>query len=99
MALGVTRAELVAVIPWCYSDTMKVAISLPDPVFDAAELLAQELSMSRSQLYAQALAEFLRARSGSAITAKLNEVYAGDVAGVEPGLMAAQLQVLSHEAW
>lgn len=78
---------------------MKVAISLPDPVFDAAELLAQELSMSRSQLYAQALAEFLQARSASAVTAKLNEVYGKEASALEPGLMNAQLQVLSHETW
>lgn len=38
---------------------MKVAISLPDPVFNAAELLAQELCASRSQLYAQALSAYL----------------------------------------
>ncbi|MFZ1735648.1 MAG: hypothetical protein WAU31_01820 [Candidatus Moraniibacteriota bacterium] len=78
---------------------MKVAISLPDPVFDAAELLAQELSLSRSQLYAQALAEFLRARGASAVTAKLNEIYGGESSVLEPELMVAQLQVLSHEAW
>ena len=78
---------------------MKVAISLPDPVFDAAELLAQELSMSRSQLYAQALAEFLQARSATAVTAKLNDVYGRDSSVVESGLMTAQLKVLSHEAW
>jgi metal-responsive CopG/Arc/MetJ family transcriptional regulator len=78
---------------------MKVAISLPDPVFDAAELLAQELSMSRSQLYAQALAEFLQARSATAVTAKLNEVYGREASVVDPGLMTAQLKVLSHEAW
>ncbi len=78
---------------------MKVAISLPDPVFDAAELLAQELSMSPSQLYAQALAEFLQARSATAVTAKLNEVYGRESPVVEKGLMAAQLKVLSREAW
>ena len=78
---------------------MKVAISLPDPVFDAAELLAQQLCVSRSQLYAQALSEFLQRRSSSAVTAKLNEVYALSSSGVEPELFAAQLQVLSDEAW
>ncbi|HEX9737109.1 MAG TPA: ChpI protein, partial [Thermoanaerobaculia bacterium] len=30
---------------------MKTAISLPDPLFEAAEALAARLSMSRSQLY------------------------------------------------
>jgi len=78
---------------------MKVAISLPDSVFDAADLLAQQLCISRSQLYAQALSEFLQNRSGSAVTAKLNEVYARGNSAVEPELLAAQLQVLSDEAW
>ena len=78
---------------------MKVAISLPDPVFVAAEHLAQELKMSRSQLYAQALSEFLQARSSAAITAKLNEVHGRESTPVEPGLMTAQLQTLSHETW
>ena len=78
---------------------MKVAISLPDPVFNAAELLAQELSLSRSQLYAQALAEFLESRSASAVTSKLNEIYGKEASILEPDLMAAQLQGLSHETW
>lgn len=78
---------------------MKVAISLPDPLFDAAEHLAQELKMSRSQLYAQALAEFLQARSSAAITARLNEVHGRESTPLEPGLMAAQLEALPHETW
>ncbi len=78
---------------------MKVAISLPDPVFDAAELLAEELGISRSQLYAQALADFLRARSASSVTARLDEVYGRESSGMEPELMSAQLKALSHEAW
>lgn len=78
---------------------MKVAISLPDSVFDAAEMLAQELSMSRSQLYAQALSEFLQARSASAVTAKLNEVYGREDAAVDPALVRAQVGALTQEVW
>ena len=78
---------------------MQVDISLPDPVVNAAELLAQELCVSRSQLYAQALSAYLEARSASAVTAKLNEIYGRESAGVEPALMAAQLRALSDEAW
>jgi len=37
---------------------MKVAITLPDPVFEAAEHLAQELHIPRSQLYAEALSAY-----------------------------------------
>jgi predicted transcriptional regulator len=78
---------------------MKVAISLPDFLFNAAEHLAQQLKMSRSQPYAQALSEFLQARSSAAITAWLNEFLDRERTPVEPGLMAAQLQTLSHETW
>jgi len=39
---------------------MKTAISLPDDVFEEAERLASRLKVSRSELYAQALQDFVR---------------------------------------
>lgn len=78
---------------------MKVAISLPDPLFDAAERLAEHLKLSRSQLYAQALSSYLRARRAEAVTEKLNEVYAAQAEPVEGAFSAAQWRVLDHEAW
>ena len=47
---------------------MKTAISLPDDLFRMAEAAARKLKMSRSQLYAAALAEFLERRRASKIT-------------------------------
>jgi len=38
---------------------MKTAVSVPDEVFDEAEHLAKRLKISRSELYAKALAEFV----------------------------------------
>jgi metal-responsive CopG/Arc/MetJ family transcriptional regulator len=38
---------------------MKTAISIPDLLFDEAEKLAQRLGMSRSELYAKALAAYI----------------------------------------
>lgn len=78
---------------------MKVAISLPDPVFDAADRLAEELHVSRSQLYAQALASYLESHGAEAVTSKLNEIYARSESSVEPALSAAQLGSVSDEAW
>lgn len=78
---------------------MKVAISLPDPVFEAAEHLAQELHIPRSQLYAEALSAYLSSHGGAAITAKLNAVHGSASAQVEPALAQAQFQALDHEAW
>ena len=78
---------------------MKVAISLPDPVFLAAEKAARHLRVSRSQLYAQALAEFLERRETSRVTEQLNAVYDATGSGVDPALAAAQAKVLGDEAW
>jgi len=78
---------------------MKVAISLPDPIFEAAEHLAEELQIPRSQLYAEALAAYLHIHGGAAITARLNDVYGHNSAQVDPALTEAQYQVLENEAW
>lgn len=55
---------------------MKTAISLPDDLFAAAEALAGRLGLSRSQLYATALARFVAEQERASITARLNAVYA-----------------------
>ncbi|HEY5970713.1 MAG TPA: CopG family transcriptional regulator [Pseudoxanthomonas sp.] len=78
---------------------MKVAISLPDPVFSAAEKLAHRLRVSRSQLYAQAIEEYLGKRQDSLVTERLDAVYATNPVPMDPILAAAQLGAIDDEAW
>ncbi len=78
---------------------MKVAISLPDAVFTAAEQLAKDLRLPRSQLYAEAVAQYLERRGGSAITAKLNSVYSEQESKVPAEFARAQSASLDNEAW
>jgi hypothetical protein len=78
---------------------MKIAISVPDPVFKAGEHLARQLKLSRSQLYANALSAYLGSRGAAAVTAKLNEIYGSEPASVDGALVAAQLRSVGHEAW
>jgi metal-responsive CopG/Arc/MetJ family transcriptional regulator len=78
---------------------MKVAISLPDPVFTAAEELAQRLRVSRSQLYAQAIEEYLGKRQDSQVTEQLNAVYAVIQEPIDPAMTAAQFKVIGDETW
>jgi len=78
---------------------MKVAISLPDDVFEAGEHLAQQLGISRSQLYASALSAFLSTRGARAITAKLNEVYAKHSSELDPAIARSQSALLVNETW
>lgn len=78
---------------------MKVAVSVPDSIFDAAERLAKQRHVPRSQLFAEALKEYVSRHGSEAITAKLNEVYASEDSAVEEPLTHAQLSSIEHEAW
>ncbi len=78
---------------------MKTAISIPDPVFKAAEDLAKHLAMSRSELYATAVSRFVEMYKDEAITAALNEVYADIDSSVDPVLNQLQLATLPSEEW
>lgn len=78
---------------------MKTAISIPDPLFNAAEEAARRLEISRSELYARALEEYLAARRDGEITKRLNEVYAEEPARVDPVLAHMQFASLPSEPW
>ena len=78
---------------------MKVAISLPDSLFEAAERLAKTLKKPRSQVYADAISEYVESHDKSAITEKLDAVYAKESSSVDQALHRAQLEALGDEAW
>jgi metal-responsive CopG/Arc/MetJ family transcriptional regulator len=78
---------------------MKVVISVPDSVFQAGERLAQQLRVSRSQLYSDALAAYLSPRNPAKVTAALNAVYGFFASTVDRPLAHAQLESLDDETW
>lgn len=75
---------------------MKVAVSVPDPIFEAAERLAKQRHVPLSQLFAEVLQEYVSRHDGDAITAKLNELYALEDSTVDAALARAQLARISH---
>jgi metal-responsive CopG/Arc/MetJ family transcriptional regulator len=79
--------------------SMKTAVSVPDELFRMADATAHRLKISRSELYARALAEFLRTQSGQSITERLNDVYSRRTAKVDSGLHRAQLKSMEKDAW
>ena len=78
---------------------MKVAISVPDPVFQAAERFAKERGMPRSQLFTEALEEYLAQHGPEAITAQLDRVYNSERSGLDETFIRAQSAILKDEAW
>jgi antitoxin MazE6 len=78
---------------------MKVAISVPDPIFREAELLAAALNKSRSELYAEALARYVGRHSARNITERLNDVYDHVGSDGDKPLFDAQVRLLGRETW
>lgn len=78
---------------------MKTAISIHDEIFEAAERTAKSLGMSRSELYARAIAEFIEQCSRDRVTERLNEVYGDDgpSSDLDEALAALQFHSLSAE--
>ena len=83
-----------------YTVGMKTAISLPDEVFHAAERHAKRMQKSRSQLYAEALAEYLARHAPDEVTEAANRVIdqLGDP-GVDPFVTAVARRVLERTEW
>ncbi len=82
-----------------YTHVVKTAISIPDEVFQAAEELAERLGMSRSELYATAVAEYVAALRSRGVTARLNEVYAEHSSSLDPAFERAQADAVGSEEW
>ena len=78
---------------------MKVAVSIPEDLFDSAETLGKRLGLSRSRLYASALAEFLAKHKGRKTTERLNQVYAEEESRLEGPLRRRQGQIVRREVW
>jgi metal-responsive CopG/Arc/MetJ family transcriptional regulator len=78
---------------------MKTAISIPDPIFEAAEELAKKMGISRSELYAKAVGDFVQIRQGTEITAALDRIYAEEPSELDPVLAKLQFSALRSDDW
>jgi hypothetical protein len=90
----------IARISWPdYTEGMETVVTIPDDVFRKAEDLAAALGLSRSEIYAAALAEFIRERRDLYITERLNEVYVKDDSDLDPVIQQMQTASLPVEQW
>ena len=78
---------------------MKTAISLPDDLLCSADTLAKRLGISRSQLFATAVAEYLAKHQARKLTDHLNAVYAAQGSRLDPGLGQLQARSLLRDSW
>lgn len=80
---------------------MKTAISIPDNLFNDAEITAKQLGLARSQLYVRAIKEFIEHHNKDTITEKLNTLYSD--AGVENDVIDVGIESLreatKNDSW
>ncbi len=78
---------------------MKTAVSIPDDMFQNAERLARRMRKSRSQLFSNALEEYIARHAPDHVTEAMDEVCAE--IGVEPApfASAAYRRILERSDW
>lgn len=78
---------------------MKTAVSIPDELFRRADELAIQLGKSRSELYREAIADYVARRDPMAVTEALNRV-ADELADDQKGLVEhAARRALQSSEW
>ncbi len=78
---------------------MKTAISIPDSIFQSAEIMAHKLSISRSELFTKAISEYLEVHKYQDVTESLNQVYIETSSSLDEKLMDMQFNSINKEVW
>ena len=94
MPVGITKVILGGV---------QTAVSIPDGLFESAEGFAKRQGMSRSELYASALREYLAEHEAEGITERLDAIYAEELAEesrLDPALERMQAESIpAQDDW
>lgn len=78
---------------------MKTAISLPDEVFEEAEKLAGRLGKSRSQLYAEAIEDYVARHDVETVTERMDRALDSLDEPPDAALQAAARETLRDVEW
>lgn len=84
-----------------YTFTVKTAISIPDSIFEEAERVAKRRGVSRSELYATAVDQYVKSERFLGVRERLDAVYGHDSreSALDPVLAAVQLASIDQDDW
>jgi metal-responsive CopG/Arc/MetJ family transcriptional regulator len=78
---------------------MKTAVSIPDDVFEGAERLARRTKKSRSQLFSDAVREYVARHAQEEVTEAMDRVCAELGQPTDEFVSAASRRVLERSEW
>jgi predicted transcriptional regulator len=82
-----------------YTPGMKVAVSVPDDVFEEAEQLARRMKRSRSEVYSRALAEYVARHAPDRVTEAMDRALAEIGEPADHFVRTASRHVLRRSDW
>ena len=82
-----------------YTFGMKTAISVPDGIYASAERLAKRMKKSRSQVYSEAMAEYVARHEPDTVTEQINAVCDEIDTRPDPFVTEAARRVLAGTDW
>ena len=78
---------------------MKTAISIPDKIYREAERLSRHLKKSRSQVYTEAVTEYVARHDPQAVTEAMNRVCEAIDTRSDPAISATAKRTLRNVEW
>jgi metal-responsive CopG/Arc/MetJ family transcriptional regulator len=78
---------------------MKTAVSIPDDVFEGAERLAHRTNKSRSQLFSEAVREYIARHAPEEVTEAMDRVCADVDPGADDFVSVAAGRILERSEW
>jgi predicted transcriptional regulator len=82
-----------------YTFGMKTAISIADDVFRKAEHYARQKRKSRSEVYSEAISEYLARRDTDAVTDAVNETLKQVGQSIDPFVQESTRRTLKRIEW
>ncbi|MGH2352803.1 MAG: ribbon-helix-helix protein, CopG family [Chloroflexota bacterium] len=73
--------------------SVKLAVSLPEPLYDRLQSMVEETNLPRSQVIATALHDYLRRREIEQLRARINAAYADGPDAEEQAMLKAHLRL------
>ena len=89
METGETKEGIDNGIDSSHTNCMKTAISIPDHIFEEVDKLAQQNKTSRSQIFCNAVEEYLKKMKAKKMFETLNSVYKDGLTPEEKDLLEA----------
>jgi len=78
---------------------MKIAVSVPDEVFEEAEQLARRTKRSRSEVYSRALAEYVARHAPDRVTEAMDRALSEIAEPADRFVREASRRVLKRSDW